>query len=238
MAGAGASAAAPPVPLARLSLQERLLTAPASTMVQVGRLTVPLGVLRAAHVRRDLDFVRARAAGLQLGAILKGGRPVVVRSGPVAVGRPPLGAVLATTTIVEPPSQYASAPADMKAFCAAAAASACLYLPPFQQVSPWAGGYIADFDVLIDQTQCDFEGGTWAGVFGSPALCAFYYPASVVVHFDPAANYQIASTASCAGMWTYQTDARGAVSIQLLAQYNSAFQTGASAACVVRVTVG
>jgi hypothetical protein len=235
LALAGASAAASPVPLARLSLQERQLTAPASTMVQVGRLTVPLGLLRVAHRIREADLLRARSAGLESGATLKAGRPVVVRGG---VARAPLGAVVAQTAIVEPPSQYASAPADMKAFCAAASASACLYLPPGQQVSPWGGGSIADFDVLLDQAQCESEGGTWAGVFGSEAMCGFYYPSSVVVRFDPAANFQIASTASCAAMWSYQTDARGAVAIQLQPQFNAPFQTGNSAACVVRVTVG
>jgi hypothetical protein len=231
-----ASAAASPVPLATLSLQERQVSAPASTMVQVGRRTVPLGLLRAAHRLREADLVRARAAGFQIGATLKTGRPVVVRAG---VARAPLGAVFATPPIVEPPSQYAAAPSDMKAFCESASASACLYLPPGQQVSPWPGGYVADFDVLIDQAQCQSEGGTWAGLFGSQPLCSFYYPSSVVVHFDPAANYQIASTASCAAMWSYQADARGAVSIQLLPQFSAGpFQTGGSAACVVRVTVG
>jgi hypothetical protein len=72
-------------------------------------------------------------------------------------------------------------------------------------------------------------------------MCAFYYPSSVVVHFDPAANFQVSSTADCASaIWSYQADARGAVAITLLPRYgaNAPFTTGASAACVVRVTAG
>ncbi|HEY5106742.1 MAG TPA: hypothetical protein VII73_08215 [Caulobacteraceae bacterium] len=261
---AGAAGAA--VPLAQLSLQERQDTAPASTIVQVGKLSLTLGQLRAAHAAREAALSRARFSGLQAAGALRAGLAPGARgmraggiarepiwnhpAGPAAgprgmrpggIARGPVGNLAATTLVVESPTQYASAPADMKAFCSSASVSACLFLPPQQQLSVWPGGLIADFDPLIDQPQCGSEGGYWASMFGGPAECGFYYPSSVVVHFTPASNYHVASTASCASStWTYQVDDHGAIAIQILPQLSSAidFSTGNSATCVVSVTLG
>jgi hypothetical protein len=57
--------AAEPVPIAKLSLNQRLATAPDSTVVRIRpRLTTTLGKLRAAHRAREAALVNARAAGI------------------------------------------------------------------------------------------------------------------------------------------------------------------------------
>jgi hypothetical protein len=236
----GSSLAADSVPLARLSIAERLTTAPDSVVVQLGSRAVTLGELRAAHRAREATFTRAGASGAILGGKLASQQPVVLRSGSLAstnAGRL-AGSVQTSNAVVEPASTYASAPADMKAFCSNAQGSACLYLPPDQELSQWNAS-ILDFDALIDQAQCGKEGGTWGALFGSIGGCQFFYPSSVVVHFSPAANYQISSTANCdKSIFTYQIDVHGAIAIQLVHQQYANFSTGSSPSCVVRVNVG
>lgn len=144
---------------------------------------------------------------------------------------------VAPQPVVEPPSQYAAAPADMRAFCAAARASACLYLPPGQQVTAEQSG-VADWDSLVTQTQCAQEGGAWSAIWGS-YFCAFEYPASVVVHFTPAANFKLAQSASCDhGTFTYSVDVHGAVTISMAAVMPVIMTTDDNPTCVVRVTPG
>jgi hypothetical protein len=227
------------VPLARLSLQERLRTAPASTVVRLGTRTVTLGQMRAAHTAREANLEKAGVLGVNAAGALKAQKPVVLRA-PVRgnISRN-LGAVLSSNAVVEPPSQYSSTPADMKAFCSNANASACLYLPPQQQLTPWNGA-ILDQDGLIDQSTCQKEGGSWGLWFSwNGDVCGFNYPTSVVVHFTPSSSYKLTQTASCdKSMWSYQVDVHGAISIQAVPQYYANITTGTNPTCVVRVTLG
>jgi hypothetical protein len=134
------------------------------------------------------------------------------------------------TTVVERPSSYASTPADMRAFCAAAQASACAYLPPNVYLVP-SGANLVDEDPYIPGAQCTQEGGTYDG-----NLCYFAYPYQVVVNFNPG-NYQVASSASCNPPWQYQIDVHGAIIISLAGNMIP-HSTAANPTCIVRVTVG
>ncbi|HTV72947.1 MAG TPA: hypothetical protein VME66_04490 [Candidatus Acidoferrales bacterium] len=102
--------------------------------------------------------MRAPFAGRAAAAALHAQRPVVLRPGLTVTngfaGTSGAGLANVTTSMVEPASQYASAPADMKAYCSAAQASACAYLPPQQLVQMWQGA-ILDLDGLLAESQCD-----------------------------------------------------------------------------------
>ena len=148
--------------------------------------------------------------------------------------------------VVEPASAYASTPADMRGFCSAAWASACLYLPP-QQVGlatlPGEGN-IDDFDTLIDQTQCETEGGWWEGW----GYCHFRYPTSYQARFTPTANFALAQTVQCdQTIWDYVVDVHGAISIQIKPRLVSSsdpdvslttFSSGLAPWCIIHVYPG
>ena len=237
--------AANPVPLQNLSTRERVSTAPDSTVVKVGpKITTTLGKLRAAHRAHEASLTNANAAGAAPHTNLRAKPMPVIKKGTIGpvlgprVGgiNPQVGGLI--TNIVEPSSQYASAPPDMRAFCAAAQASACAYLPSQTQVDN-ANGTVEQFDSLLTSTQCSQEGGAWTSFGWGAYFCQFNYPASVVVHFTPASNYQISQSASCSNPWTYSVDPKGAISIQLgnTGPYAN-WTTPNNATCVVLVTVG
>jgi len=160
-----------------------------------------------------------------------------------------LGKVL-PNTVLEPSSQYASTPADMKAFCLNAWAAACLYLPPQQPAIQTLQGQLLATDTLIDQGQCSAEGGKWANYYGNVAGCGFLYPDSVTVHFTPATNYKLKSSAQCdPSWWTYTVDPHGAVAISLTNQVMTSLSmvgvwgyagpsSGGGPWCLVYVTKG
>ena len=240
----GAAAVAP---LERLTVEQRLVAAPPSTIVRIGTRTVTLGQLRAAHRAREANRENAALIGRSVSAKLRVLKPVALGTGRPAFTKPgvklngSLSQPLAlSVAVVEPASQYASAPPDMKAFCASANASACVALPPQQQVQtdPTNSGNILDLDSLLGQSQCGAEGGYWGAMWGSN-YCEFTYPAGLIVHFTPAANYKLSTTAVCdKTLWSYQVDVHGAISIQLLPQHYLNFTTGTNPSCVVRVTTG
>lgn len=146
------------------------------------------------------------------------------------------------TFVIEPASMYASQPADKKAFCAAAHASACAYLPPQQTVAQ-GNGSATDPDFLITDPQCSHEGGTMVtvqGIAGSPSStsCNFVYATNVSVPFKPAKDFKLKQSASCHSPWTYSVDVHGAVSIAIAAGTPVVVTTGSVATCVVRVVTG
>jgi hypothetical protein len=266
--------AAEPIPIAKLSLDQRLTTAPDSTVVRIRpRLTTTLGKLRAAHRGRKAAFANARLAGIRARNELKAkpmliARPAVTLNygaGPTPtpvtyrqhmgglpiptprvypqksnLGNPSLPTPAPAPTpiaIVESASQYASAPPDMKAFCYAAQASACAYLPA-QSSGYFINGQILDYDWLITQSQCGQEGGQWLPDFSF--YCQFSYPPSVRVNFTPAKSYRLQQSASCdSSLWSYTVDPHGAISIQYKnpTEY-SAWSATNNPTCVVRVAVG
>jgi hypothetical protein len=239
-ANAPRALAATSIPIAKLSLAERLSTAPDSTTVQLGSHTTTLGQLRAAHRARELALRKAGSLGIvlrgKLTPVQGGGTRTIGSSEHTNVGNSG-NLQIVPQPFVEPPSQYASAPADMKAFCAAAQASACLYLPPGQQVTMESDG-VADWDGLITQAQCVQEGGTWGAIWNS-WFCAFNYPASVTVHFPPAANFKFTQSANCdRTTFTYTIDLHGAIRISLAAATPVIVTTDDNPTCVVSVTPG
>jgi hypothetical protein len=125
----------------------------------------------------------------------------------------------------------------MKAFCDAAQASACAYLPA-QSSGYFINGQILDYDWLITQSQCGQEGGQWLPDFSW--YCQFSYPQSVRVNFTPAKSYRLQQSASCDNsLWSYTVDPHGAISIQYKnpTEY-SAWSATNNPTCVVRVAVG
>ncbi|HEV8020556.1 MAG TPA: hypothetical protein VGP41_04785 [Candidatus Lustribacter sp.] len=229
-------------PLASLSLAARLQTAPDSTLVQFAGHSFTLGALRAAHNAREAAFAQAGAAGVaiaklntvQSSATAHTGTKPVTNSGRVAFGVP------ISTSVVEPGSDYAGAPADMRAFCAGAAASACLYVPAGQNLSVY-NNLILDVDAFIDQAQCAKEGGSWSNYgygWGSGGLeCGFSYPTSVDVHFTPSPSFQLQSNVKCdTTLWKPTVDKNGAVVIQL-ATTSTNFTSGNTPTCVINVTL-
>jgi len=255
IAGSAAALAATAVPFAKLSPADRLTNAPDSTVVTLGPRTVTLGQLRASHRAREASLLRAGSLGSAMHGRLtstvrsglspgiQGGTTTTVQGGGgthTLVNRPG-GAInpgsLAPQAFVEPSSQYASSPADMKAFCSAARASACLYLPPGQEVTAQSYG-VADWDGLVTQSQCAQEGGSWGSIWNG-SFCAFNYPASVTVHFTPAANFKLTQTANCdPSTFAYKVDTHGAIQISLSFPLPVIITTDNDPTCVVSVTPG
>jgi hypothetical protein len=248
--------AAAPVAIEKLSTAQRASTASDSTAVTVTykggkKVTTTLGKLRSAHKAREAARGNAKTVGLAAHDKLAG-KPltlVPIKTHPVYTGHSHkpfipkyvggvshgLGAFgHLPATMIEPSSMYGSAPGDMKAFCAAAQASACAYLPAQQTVSVY-NGVAEDFDTLISGSQCVQEGGTVNSLFGLMS-CYFGYPASVTVPFTPAADYKLSQSAVCTSPWTYGVDPHGAISIQL--SRSGTFSTGDGATCIVRIKVG
>jgi hypothetical protein len=222
------------VPFEKLSLDDRLKNAPDSTVVHLGARTTTLGAMRAAHAAREAGLSQAGALGLAA----QGKMTTVVGVTTVTVGAAQavnVGGTPPPKPVVEPQSDYASTPADMKAFCKAAAASACLYLPPDQQFFPY-GGIAYETDGLVTSSQCTQEGGTWDSGYGG--FCQYNYPASVVVHFTPAPNYKFTQSAHCdKNIFSYTVDDHGA--IEIIATVSSqGTNTGNDASCLVTVTPG
>jgi len=250
------------VPLQKLSLEERATTSPDSTVVKFRNQTYKLGDLRAAHKTRTTSLANAHASGLntaknlsnqkpnlvepKVGLLPPGGRitlnpqptPVPIRRVGMNPGIIGAGLLNMENWVYEPASDYASTPPDMKAFCAAAGASACLYLPPQQQISIFSGSAL-DSDSLISQSQCASEGGSWTSYGWGYYFCVFAYPMSVTVTFTPPSNYQVSSTAECdQSVFNYQVDTHGAVAISIKQPATLNFTTGTSPWCVVKVKVG
>ena len=283
--------AAEPVPMAKLSLNQRLATAPDSTVVRIRpRLTTTLGKLRAAHRAREAALVNARAAGIMarrrlyakpmatvshvgtfhygagpaptpvtyrqhIGGVPFSKPPVYAQKsngGPPSLSTPPVylqksngGPPSLPTptpaptpfTIVEPASQYASAPSDMRAFCDAAQASACAYLPA-QQSGSFVDGSLGNIDWLLPQSQCGPEGGSWTGGYGA-YYCIFSYPFRIVVYFTPAKSYRLQQSATCdTSLWNYTVDPHGVILIYYNKQLSAHWSTTNNPTCVVRVAVG
>jgi len=135
--------------------------------------------------------------------------------------------------------------ADFWAFCKAAAATACLYLPGGKLYSDGPYNYL-DFDPLItDQHTCTLEGGQ--PNFGATKQmlgCSYYYPTQYNLTFNPgrptAQGYPVTHSADCPSRFVnYTVDPRGAVSLNVVStSYIPTWGPLASLkTCVVRVFV-
>jgi hypothetical protein len=181
--------------------------------------------------------------GIALAGQLKPGpSPGALHVGTVPVNSPGrvVGQAPVSTSVIEPASDYATAPADMRAFCTGVAASACLYVPAAQILSIY-NNVILDVDAFIDQGQCAKEGGSWGNYgygWGSGGdECGFSYPPSVDVHFTPSSSFQLASNVKCdTSLWKPTVDKDGAVAIQL-ATTSTNITSGNNPTCVIDVTL-
>lgn len=203
---------------------------------------LPPAELRAAHQARESGLANASANGHAAASASMALVPIVMKRGRSSAKGP--------TAIVEPPRFYAK-PADMRAFCESAHASACAYFPSNQtllltMVSGEAWGppnTITDYDRLVSSSQCGKEGGNWEQGYSYRSgtnfwQCDFLYPRSVLVRFTPAENFKLSYSAHCnKSMWTYTVDPRGVVRIQLQHKQPQ-FTSGEYASCVVHVLIG
>jgi len=192
-----------------------LATLPDTTLVKLknGR-TVTVGVLRSEHKARVQRFADAAKLGTRLLQTLstseqerrKASRGTLVRM---------------DFSLKRFQSVY-TLPADLLAFCKAAAATGCLYIPGGPLVV--VGTIYMDVDNLItDQHLCTSEGGrseisaTTKQMFG----CEYYYPSQYNLGFNPgkptAHGYPVTHSASCPSRFVqYTVDPHGAVSLNVV----------------------
>jgi hypothetical protein len=248
-----AANAAAPIPISEIPFAQRQQGCmPDSTAVTIGKRTTTLGQLRAAHLAREQSRNEANAKGAEVKQILANtqdpaathplpGSPTSstgviavpehgIPPGAIETGQPPSGlrnanpgVVMGAMEIVEPPSAYATARTDMKAFCSNAAASACMFVPPGQTylyvsygISGQGSPQLWDPDELLDETTCVNEGGGYS----QPQGCIFFYPVSCKANFTPVAPYLGTTTAQCdQTIWTYYVDFhQGLITVQIQQQ--------------------
>ncbi len=180
-------------------------TLPNATLIQLKPgLVVSLGALRNDHLSRMDRFAAAANLGAQANARLKSETDSDLKRG----SHHP-----ALTLLAMPAAAYKAVPwtgvsgsrwaPDYTAFCKAAKASICLYVPKSSyglgaSLAP-AGASFTDIDMLItDKTICSKEDGTLY-VRGGVALgCLFFYPSGFnVQYFAGSPPSATASTKNC-----------------------------------------
>jgi len=218
---------------------------PANTQVKLpsGQI-VTLGALRGRHE----SHLRSIAMAANLGRLVadKLGRqpPVSVGTTRESLAPPPPHRFPATQVgnlRIEPFQQPSGVvPADYLAFCKAAQATVCLYLPADCdfQVSGNTAQCVDPF--VADKNVCSRDGGQWVP-YGAPDsiyafACAFDFPLAQRKDFVPAGP--ATATVSC-NLGTYHIDPRGSVQADAPASYThtKAFTTppGDPPVCVVQV---
>jgi len=215
-----------------------LATLPDTTLVKLktGR-TATLGVLRSEHTLRLQRFADAAKLGALLLATQSRSEEKEKK------GRP--GTLVPMNFSLRDFQSTLPLPADFLAFCKAAAATACLYLPGVKLFSAGSYNYL-DFDPLItDQHLCTSEGGQ--PNFGATKQmlgCAYYYPTQYILKFNPglptAQGYPVTHSASCPSRFvSYMVDPHGAISLNVV-DTSDALAWGPLTSlktCVVRVFV-
>ena len=218
--------------------------------LKTGR-TVSLGILRTEHKLRLQRFADAAKLGKQRALLQKHMGLASNTQAKLA-----LGTIQPQPTLVpmdfslnhfsQPPQQgacpgcfsggQAPLPADYLAFCKAAHATACLYLPSglnCGSAAPWV--YCYDDDPLItDSPLCGSEGGVLAPSWG----CYYFYPLQYSLNFNPGPPtaqgvYNVTQSANCPSPFVVTVDPHGAVS---LTTSSMAF-TSPTPSCVVSVFV-
>jgi hypothetical protein len=217
-----------------------LATLPDATLVKLktGR-TVTLGVLRSEHKLRLQRFADAA----KLGALLLKTQLNAEKQEKKAKRGTLIPMNFSLKNFKYPPA--IQLPADFLAFCKAAVATACLYLPG---VSLYGGSDpsgqplpLLDFDPLItDPHLCTSEGGD-ANFTSTKVMlgCAYYYPAQYTLDFNPgqptAQGYPVTHSAICPSRFiTYTVDPHGAVSLNVVSPL---YPLTSRKTCVVRVFV-
>ena len=235
-----------------LSAAERA-SLPDATLVTISKIgrTVSLGTLRAEHKRRMKRFANAARLGKRTSLLLaqQGGAANMASQFKKKKKGANSGSLLAMVFSLKnfndrTLGKFTSGPypgpfpADFLAFCKAAVATGCLYLPsgPFLLNQ---GTWVWDIDNFItDQNICAAEGGNPEG-----GGCAYYYPTAYSLTFNPgqptAQGYPVTSSATCPSPFTNTVDPRGAVSLDVVPSTNTGYRFALTSVktCVVRVFV-
>ncbi len=144
---------------------------------------------------------------------------------------------LTKSPVPQKAADLAKMPRDMREFCTAAAATACLYIPTGvyfhnDDATMWT------FDPLIDQPTCVADSGVWGpsvlGAFGAPPVCHFTYPTTDVNSFVPgsAPTFGYAFSDSCKPKFTTVADSKGALSITYAVTPGSVVEVDTPQSCV------
>jgi hypothetical protein len=210
-----------------LSPSDRVSLSDATLVKLITGRTVSLGVLRAEHKLRLQRFANAATLGKRQVTDVPATRDALVPSKSTGIKK--TGTVSLAPTLVPMsyslnaflPSAFfdASMPADFAAFCHAAAATACLYLPGGVQLlnNPCCTDALMDVDPLItDVGLCSSEGGV-EGSGSAGSGCWYSYPTTYNLNFSPgqptAQGYQVTQSANCASPFSYTVDPHGAVKL-------------------------
>jgi hypothetical protein len=240
---------AAPVPIAQLSVSART-TLPDATMIELKPgLNVSLGTLRAQHRNRMARFAAATQLGNQAYAVAMSADESKAKRtthhGPKLTLLPIASATWnAVPWTGVPGSHWAP---DYTAFCKAAKASICLYVPQASYalgatLAP-AGGAFTDIDMLItDKGICSDEGGTLYSKGGVVLGCLFFYPNGFNVQYfagnPPSAT---ANTKACSSKgFTKVIDPHGGAAITLSQLYLGYPWGGSSAktvTCAISIMV-
>jgi hypothetical protein len=238
--------------MASLTPEERTRL-PEETMVKLefGRTsrTVSLGTLRAEHRARVDRFAKAAALGRMVAGTLtpqaagsqQPASPPIKppRSGTenqnISANRSVMPAQISALAVMvpfQPPLAHGTIPNDYVAFCKAANASACVYLPAnagltdtLDLPSTW---WLMDFDYLMtDNDICKGNGG-----YPTLGGCGFFYPANHTINFIPTG--QLTSTLSCKPPITHVLDPKGAANVRYYFG-GGTLNLGAPLTCVMQV---
>jgi hypothetical protein len=234
-----------------LSTAERA-SLPNTTLIKLktGR-PVALGVLRSEHKRRLQRFANAAMLGKRASLLLthEGGAANMgsqFKKKKTTGGAGTLVPMKFSLTSFNDPSLGTSPlgpfpgplPADLLAFCKAAAATACLYLPSGRTLYQGAV-WVWDMDPFItDQKMCISQGGNPEG-----GGCAYYYPTAYALKFNPgpptAHGYPVTHSATCPSHFQDTVDPRGAIVLDVVPIANTDYWLNLTSlkTCVVRVLV-
>ena len=197
--------------LRTLSLSERTSLPPATRVRFHGSATT-LGALRDAHKRLMVSFSTAGARGRRVALAFKNPRswkiiksqnrnatPApsayynVALASPTPLPLSVIGSLLQSmTAVVEPATKWSHAPIDEQQFCAAAAATACVYVPgtwPADHAWVTGSGIFFD-DPVLDPATCASDNGQWIKPsVNDPELCQFRYFTTDTTTFPATAQY-------------------------------------------------
>ena len=240
--GTSSAAGAPAMPIEEITPAQRA-SLPDATLVRLafGRVA-SLGVLRSEHQARMARFAKAASANVTLNRESAPPTPDNKKK-PLPRGK---------QVTMDPIKQ---GPADYRAFCNAAHASACLYFPPRATLYPPDGGpgeppnSLVDFDALIDEPKaCESEGGYERYANGKALSCVYSYPGLYSSNFNPGPpppgdqiGGNVTWTKQCSSSIALTIDPHGAIRMAVRkaeTQKGLGFKTGQDgSSCVVSVYV-
>ncbi|HEY6250809.1 MAG TPA: hypothetical protein VI685_12685 [Candidatus Angelobacter sp.] len=215
-------------PFSSLTAEERDKLPDNTQVTLKSRGAVSLGALRAQHRATLERFANAASLGKAVGGktvmMAHGNQPTgasnrgLNRNTELAFAPPPDSDLVP----LKPPTYQGSIPKDYVDFCAAAKATACLYIPPntyFENASATEGPnhFVWSIDYLIsDPGVCAYDGGVlFNDTFEESTYCRFYYPFNLTINFKPTGPLQTGAhcPAPINDPLDYTVDPKGAVKI-------------------------